>query len=130
MTTSLRTQPRDWIARAACRDYPAQWWYPEKSGPGTGQRAINVCRTCPVIGECHFDAEQRNEPWGIWGGKPRRGTALGSPHKNTVYEEFDPLPLASRCCVRCKQFWATTATGIVTTALCPDCIGKTPGEIV
>jgi len=39
-------------------------------------QALAVCAGCPVIGECHDEACERNERWGIWGGLTERERRL------------------------------------------------------
>lgn len=66
---------RDWIDDAACRNpaYDPDWWF---HGNQDGhwalhpsvERAIAICRTCPVIDLCLQDALSRREPHGVWGG--------------------------------------------------------------
>ena len=33
--------------------------------------AVKLCRHCPVIVECGQAAEDRDERWGVWGGRDR-----------------------------------------------------------
>lgn len=55
----------DWMAAAACKDKPLDWWFPEfgDAGPGRGnrvggqyQRARDICDRCPVRAECLDEA--------------------------------------------------------------------------
>jgi WhiB family redox-sensing transcriptional regulator len=32
-------------------------------------RAKDICSTCPVIDACLEGAQERREPWGVWGGQ-------------------------------------------------------------
>ncbi len=56
----------DWPRRAACKDKPAQWWFPE--GGMSPDAAIRVCFECPVREECLQFALTTNQSDGIWGG--------------------------------------------------------------
>lgn len=55
----------DWRADAACREYPSEFWFPDKGGRTAD--AKRVCAGCPVAAPClelgHSD------PNGIYGGK-------------------------------------------------------------
>lgn len=39
-------------------------------------QALAVCASCSFIGECHDEAIERNERWGIWGGLTERERRL------------------------------------------------------
>jgi hypothetical protein len=84
---ALVPRPR-WMARGACR------WRPDIdffAPTGNQERAIAVCRSCPVADECLAYALDRYETEGVWGGKtpaerramlPRRGP--GRPRKHPL----------------------------------------------
>jgi len=59
-----------WREHAACRGKPLHLFFPAHSGgqggANYGAEAIAICRTCPVIVDCH--AAHRHEPDGIFGG--------------------------------------------------------------
>jgi hypothetical protein len=85
--------------------------------------------------ECRTDADDRNEPFGIWGGVARKGTSLGSPHRNTPYPTPSPgieAPgvFTSSQCMRCGQYWAHNAGArenfSTVTKICPDCVALLP----
>jgi WhiB family redox-sensing transcriptional regulator len=60
-----------WRADAACRDHPhPEWWLPVavKREPKEYDAARQICRTCPVIGDCLDHALRDNEREGMWGG--------------------------------------------------------------
>lgn len=54
--------------RAACRDYPAQWWTPPSYSRSATERAKRICGGCPVAAGCLDYAEQTGQTSGIWGG--------------------------------------------------------------
>lgn len=39
-----------WMARAECRDRPDVNWFPHRTE--STRPAIEICRTCPVMGQC------------------------------------------------------------------------------
>ena len=55
--------------QGACRDYPTEWWYPEKSviAIKNGRTAVKICIQCTVRNECLMYSLS-NETHGIWGG--------------------------------------------------------------
>lgn len=69
---------RNWQARAVCRDYDPELFYPDPSDTVTARQAKAVCATCPVRAECRAAASARREPYGIWGGVNRELEA-GTP---------------------------------------------------
>lgn len=76
-----------WETHAACRQPgtdPALFFPDGRETPIDRARRIRnaqtLCNTCPVQRRCLDEAETRNEPWGIWGGKdftPTRGEEMG-----------------------------------------------------
>jgi hypothetical protein len=55
--------------QGACREYPTEWWYPDKSviAIRNGRTAVRICNGCVVRGECLMYSLP-NETHGIWGG--------------------------------------------------------------
>jgi WhiB family transcriptional regulator, redox-sensing transcriptional regulator len=62
----------DWMDRAACKGMDTNIWYCENPHTVNGDRAREVCHTCPVKGKCLEHAITHREPDGIWGGKTWR----------------------------------------------------------
>jgi WhiB family redox-sensing transcriptional regulator len=61
----------DWRHRAACRDEDPELFFPiGNTGPALLQteEAKQVCRRCPVIGECLNFALSSSQDHGVWGG--------------------------------------------------------------
>lgn len=59
----------EWMDDARCREIGGDVFFPEA---GTDNRqAINVCKACPVIGEC-LDYALASHAVGIWGGTSER----------------------------------------------------------
>jgi WhiB family transcriptional regulator, redox-sensing transcriptional regulator len=56
-----------WEARAACRDYDPEWWFPEHGDKRTRKLAVAICSECPVKQNC-LD-EHQGERYGVFGGK-------------------------------------------------------------
>jgi hypothetical protein len=55
--------------KGACRDYPTDWWYPDKSVTAirNGRTAVKICNQCVVRNACLMYSLP-NETHGIWGG--------------------------------------------------------------
>lgn len=91
-----------WHARAACRDYDPELWWPtvETGGRPTllvhmkHARAVDICRTCPVLAECRQAGA--TEPQGIWGGT--------WPHERKARDRrrCQPRPVEVRRCKWCR----------------------------
>ena len=63
----------DWQDDAACRGKNPEWWFKRPNGTGvnesaTNKRAKEICRGCPVRGECLAFARANGERHGIWAG--------------------------------------------------------------
>jgi WhiB family redox-sensing transcriptional regulator len=68
---------RPWMEYAACREVPADLFFPEKGESNRPAKAI--CARCPVRGECLEAALDRGENFGVFGGlSPRERMALRS----------------------------------------------------
>ena len=68
-------KPEPWMKEGVCADYlqPDMWWdasdfFPSRGYSATSRRAIEICRTCPVMAECAQYALDNDERSGIWGG--------------------------------------------------------------
>jgi len=58
-----------WYQEAACRESGPAVFYTSQPGPNLDtQTAKQVCRSCVVREDCLWDAIDRQEPFGIWGG--------------------------------------------------------------
>lgn len=55
-----------WMDGAACANVGGDIWFPDRSQPRA--RAVRICGTCPVQGECLDYALEQDETFGIWGG--------------------------------------------------------------
>lgn len=68
--TSTAEPPQDWRKRAACRDIPTEFFYPEGRGRDLAlarEDAKTFCREqCPVLEQCR--EASRGERHGVWGG--------------------------------------------------------------
>lgn len=54
VTAMLNIDKPDWMAKAACANYPMSWWFP---GPGQHNKELattakQICRNCPVVNDC------------------------------------------------------------------------------
>ncbi len=81
---TIRSAPDpSWAESAACLGKPGDWWFPDhevkrgrpangvRPGAASGDaiRAIEICASCPVQGQCLRHAIRENEDHGIWGGR-------------------------------------------------------------
>lgn len=75
-------------AEIPCRAEPELWF---AESPADVELAKSLCRECPVRLECLAGAQDRREPWGVWGGElfiggnvvPRK-RPRGRPRKTDV----------------------------------------------
>lgn len=57
----------DWMENGECNKYDPDLWFPEKESSKEGNRAISICRTCPVQLKCLEYAIRNDIRYGIWG---------------------------------------------------------------
>ncbi len=57
-----------WRNLAACRNHPAELWYPNT--PGRHTEAKLICAMCPAQIGCAREALANRERHGIWAGVP------------------------------------------------------------
>ena len=60
--------PGPWIEHARCRGMDPTIWFPDRGHNTGSQRAVLICRTCPVMAECGDWAVRNKEKFGVWGG--------------------------------------------------------------
>jgi WhiB family redox-sensing transcriptional regulator len=72
-----------------CRVGDGNLWFAER--PAELEQAKALCRLCPARAACLAGAQQRHEPWGVWGGEIfERGAVLprkrprGRPRKTPL----------------------------------------------
>lgn len=70
----------DWKINASCRRYPPDWWFPSPGAIGDeAARAVQICRSCPVIRDCYAYVAERERGkdthHGIWAGLTARERA-------------------------------------------------------
>ena len=58
-----------WSQSAACRDSDPSVFFPTHETNESVERAVAICRQCPVATECRDYARDALEPAGIWGGE-------------------------------------------------------------
>jgi WhiB family redox-sensing transcriptional regulator len=63
---SHRMPDAGWRARGRCLEYDPELFFPNPAEPA--DRALDVCRTCAVAGECLATAFETGEVDGVWGG--------------------------------------------------------------
>ena len=56
----------DWFDDAACTALDLGWFFPEKGD--RPDRAVAVCRTCPIVDDCLAYAVGERIRYGVWGG--------------------------------------------------------------
>ena len=62
----------EWSKQAACKKQTATFFPPEDNPKHTSiyyKRAIEICKQCPVSGECLLYSVENQIVYGIWGGK-------------------------------------------------------------
>lgn len=72
-----------------CRTNDPELWFAER--PEDVEFAKSLCGTCPLRQACLAGAQERREPWGVWGGElfaqgvviPRK-RPRGRPRKHPV----------------------------------------------
>lgn len=71
-----------------CQTEPELWF---AESPADVELAKSLCRECPVRLECLAGAQDRREPWGVWGGElfvqgniVARKRPRGRPRKSDV----------------------------------------------
>ena len=86
----------EWQHRGLCRfTNPEVFFHPEgERGPSRRwreDRALAICRQCPVLQECREHALRVHEPYGIWGGMTQdereailAGGATHAPHASAA----------------------------------------------
>lgn len=121
MTITAYLPETAWIEQAACSDADVGLFYDQGSeramAPSlTDLEAIAVCNACPVIEQCLKAALDRDERWGIWGGKTptQRAEMAGRPKKTRVKREPMPKPVR-------KQNAPGSMRRSSRTIPCPDC---------
>ena len=58
-----------WTKRALCAGHPGRgWWFPADYRDAEANKAIAVCRACPVAGECLDYSIATGQSEGVWGG--------------------------------------------------------------
>jgi WhiB family transcriptional regulator, redox-sensing transcriptional regulator len=50
-----------------CHGTEGDFWF--ASDPSAIERAKALCQACPLQRSCLAGAEERREPWGVWGGE-------------------------------------------------------------
>lgn len=63
-----------WKAKAACRDFPTDWWFHDHHKSDETKNAVAICNACPVRLTCLEWALQWpvHDLHGIWGGTSQR----------------------------------------------------------
>jgi WhiB family redox-sensing transcriptional regulator len=71
---SVLQQRSVWWEKARCRGLPTSVFFgvDERMSKEEIVEAKKLCGECPVRRECLWDAMQRDEPSGVWGGLTRR----------------------------------------------------------
>lgn len=56
-----------WMEQAACIGYDPAWWFVGDDQAELRQKALKICRACPVREACLEYALRSNAAYGIWG---------------------------------------------------------------
>lgn len=67
---TVRAIAGPWVDDAACRGVPTGWFFPLSDD--AEQRALALCRRCPVADECLRFAVEHEQWHGVWGGTTER----------------------------------------------------------
>jgi hypothetical protein len=70
MTLEELPEPPEWVGGALCAQIDPEIFFPEKGG--STRDAKSVCKRCDVAEQCLAYALEREERFGIWGGKSER----------------------------------------------------------
>lgn len=60
-----------WMSKAACVGQPVTWWFPENAAAyeeADAQKALRICRGCPVRHKCLQWALKHTDQHGIYAG--------------------------------------------------------------
>jgi len=76
---AVRTKTQPIAVSAACRGLRTMMFFHPRGERGSTRNhrdaeAKAVCQRCPVIEACRRHVLQAQEPYGVWGGLPCRGT--------------------------------------------------------
>ncbi len=66
----------DWRERAECLNHDPELFFPigeSRSYQLQIERAIEVCKSCPVVEECMTFAVETKQTHGVWGGTSEKG---------------------------------------------------------
>ena len=66
----------DWRDRAECLNHDPELFFPigeSRSYQRQIERAIEVCKSCPVVEECMTFAVETKQTHGVWGGTSEKG---------------------------------------------------------
>lgn len=109
----------DWHDAAACKNWPAEWWFPRRAADHPGEvssiyaeteQAKKICGDCPSRKPCLDFALSNKEEFGIWGG-------LGEKAR-THLRKNNGRPAV---CLECRKVFVTRTTS----AYCgPGCRGE------
>lgn len=63
----------EWQYQGACREAdPSIFFHPEgergQARRNRDNKAVEICRSCPVLMQCREQALAAQEPYGVWGG--------------------------------------------------------------
>ncbi|WP_018156697.1 WhiB family transcriptional regulator [Demetria terragena] len=82
-------QARELGHQMPCQVNDPELWFADR--PADVEFAKALCATCPLQQACLSGAQEREEPWGVWGGELfERGVVIprkrprGRPRKNPV----------------------------------------------
>jgi hypothetical protein len=104
--------PDAWRQRAACRDHPPDWWFPDPKDVLTRDLAVRICDTCPVAKDCRAEAKKVRATYGVWAGRfidklgtfrsdaPRRVKPHGTLVAHRRHARHGEAP-----CTACKAAW-------------------------
>jgi WhiB family redox-sensing transcriptional regulator len=68
--------PGPWVANAACRGLPTDWWFSERGENEVFATAQAICKACPVVEPCRDYGLAHASLTGTWGALSERQRRL------------------------------------------------------
>jgi WhiB family redox-sensing transcriptional regulator len=78
-----------WQADAACRGMASTVFFSPTGERGPArrhreQRALRICRSCPVLDQCAAFAQRTHQRFGVWGGMTERQRTITATDSDTL----------------------------------------------
>ena len=76
LAAEIPPPPGPWVAHAACKGLPTDWWFSEQGANRVHATAVAICRECLVVDPCRAYGLAHSSLVGTWGGLSHRGRRL------------------------------------------------------